>query len=123
MAWDRAGEDHQGETVFALIPTDTRGRQGKLLRDRGYAETATVAGQFRMDDEDGLELVTTYETMHSRERFWFVSPHVRLRTSTVEGLSNTASLSVETRIESSGGLEPAPSPPPDMVLGQAALGW
>ena len=123
MAWDRAGEDHQGETVFALIPTDEQGRRGKLLRDRGYAETATVAGQFRMDDGDGLELITTYETMRSRERFWFVSSQVRLRTSTVEGLSNTASLSVETRIEGSSGSEPAPGPLPDTVLRQAALGW
>ena len=123
MAWDRAGEDHQGETVFALIPTDERGRQGKLLRDRGYAETTTVAGQFRMDHEDGLELITTYETMGSRERFWFVSPHVRLRTSTVEGLSNTASLSVETRIGDSSGPEPAPGPLPPAALRQAALGW
>ena len=123
MAWDRAGEDHQGETVFALIPTDEQGRRGKLLRDRGYAETAAVAGQFRMDDEDGLELITTYETMHSRERFWFVSSQVRLRTSTVEGLSNTASLSVETRIEGSSGSEPAPGPLPDTALRQAALGW
>ncbi len=123
MAWDRAGENHQGETVFALIPTDEHGRQGKLLRDRGYAETATVAGQFRMDDEDGLELITTYETMRSRERFWFVSPQVRLRTSTVEGLSNTASLSVETRIEGASGPELALSPLPEMALRQAALGW
>ena len=123
MAWDRAGEDHQGETVFALIPTDERGRRGKLLRDRGYAETATVAGQFRMDDEDGLELITTYETMRSRERFWFVGSRVRLRTSTVEGLSNTASLSIETRIEDSGGPALTPDPLPDTVLWQAALGW
>ncbi|MCY4054528.1 MAG: phycobiliprotein lyase [Cyanobacteria bacterium MAG CAR4_bin_6] len=123
MAWDRAGEDHQGETVFALIPTDEHGRRGKLLRDRGYAETATVAGQFRMDDEDGLELITTYETMRSRERFWFVGSQVRLRTSTVEGLSNTASLSVETRIEGPSKAEPTPAPVPEAVLRQAALGW
>ena len=123
MAWDRAGEDHQGETVFALIPADESGRQGKLLRDRGYAETATVAGQFRMDDGDGLELITTYETMRSRERFWFVSSQVRLRTSTVEGLSNTASLSVETRLKGSTGSELPSSPLPDMAFQQAALGW
>ena len=123
MAWDRAGEDHQGETVFALIPTDEHGRRGKLLRDRGYAETATVAGRFSMDDEDGLELTTTYETMRSREHFRFIGSRVRLRTSTVEGLSNTASLSVETRIEDSSGPELAPVPLPDMALQQAALGW
>ena len=43
-------------------------------------------------------LSTDYETMSSIERFSFAGPDVRLRTSTVEGLSNTASFCVETRI-------------------------
>lgn len=97
MAWDRAGEAHEGESVFGLIPTDERGRAGLLLRDRGYAETAPVAGEFRMDERDGLLLTTAYETMRSLERFEFQGRDVRLRTSTVEGLSNTASFCVETR--------------------------
>ena len=100
MAWDKAGEAHEGESVFGLIPSDERGRQGLLLRDRGYAETAPVAGHFSMDDRDGLLLTTSYETMNSLERFSFAGPDVRLRTSTVEGLSNTASFCVETRIPS-----------------------
>jgi hypothetical protein len=98
MAWDKAGEAHEGESVFGLIPTDERGRTGLLLRDRGYAETAPVAGQFAMDERDGLLLTTSYETMNSLERFSFAGPNVRLRTSTVEGLSNTASFCVETRV-------------------------
>ena len=98
MAWDRAGEAHDGESWFGLIPTDGRGRSGLLLRDRGYAETAPVAGHFAMDERDGLLLTTGYETMHSLEHFSFAGPDVRLRTSTVEGLSNTASFCVETRV-------------------------
>ncbi|MCP9776161.1 phycobiliprotein lyase [Cyanobium sp. HWJ4-Hawea] len=98
MAWDRAGEDHQGESVFGLIPTDSQGRKGLLLRDRGYAETAPVAGHFAMDGRDELLLTTGYEMMNSLERFSFAGPNVRLRTSTVEGLSNTASFCVETRL-------------------------
>ena len=65
MAWDKAGEAHEGESVFGLIPSDERGRQGLLLRDRGYAETAPVASHFSMDDRDGLLLTTSYETMNS----------------------------------------------------------
>ena len=99
MAWDKAGEAHQGESVFGLIPTDTWGREGLLLRDRGYAETAPVAGCFAMDERDELLLTTGYETMNSLERFSFAGPDVRLRTSTVEGLSNTASFCVETRVK------------------------
>ncbi len=98
MAWDKAGEAHAGESVFGLIPTDERGRAGLLLRDRGYAETAPVAGHFAMDERDGLLLTTSYETMDSLERFTFAGPDVRLRTSTVQGLSNTASFCVETRL-------------------------
>ena len=105
MAWDKAGEAHEGESVFGLIPTDGVGRQGLLLRDRGYAETAPVAGHFAMDERDALVLTTSYETMNSLERFSFAGPDVRLRTSTVEGLSNTASFCIETR------LVDGPSPP------------
>ena len=97
MAWDRAGESHEDQTMFGLIPTDDTGRSGLLLRDRGYAEKAPVAGQFRMDAENGLILTTDYEMMSSLERFWFAGPNLRLRTSTVQGLSNNASFCMETR--------------------------
>ncbi|MEB3165889.1 MAG: phycobiliprotein lyase [Cyanobacteriota bacterium] len=107
MAWDKAGEAHEGESVFGLIPDDASGRSGLLLRDRGYAETAPVAGRFAMDERDGLLLTTSYETMQSLERFSFAGPDVRLRTSTVQGLSNTASFCIETRISGPGG-EAAP---------------
>lgn len=125
MAWDKAGEAHEGESVFGLIPTDAHGRRGLLLRDRGYAETAPVAGHFAMDDRDGLLLTTSYETMNSLERFSFAGPDVRLRTSTVEGLSNTASFCVETRIQT----EPSPQLEGTTAAGSrapaplSALGW
>ncbi len=129
MAWDKAGEAHEGESVFGLIPTDERGRSGLLLRDRGYAETAPVAGRFAMDDRDGLLLTTSYETMNSLERFSFSGPDVRLRTSTVEGLSNTASFCVETRLAeeastttaASTDAASAPASPETACL--SALGW
>ena len=101
MAWDQEGQSHEGESVFGLIPTDALGREGYLLRDRGYAETAPVAGRFRLDGEDALLLSTDYETMSSVERFTFAGPDVRIRMSTVEGLSNTASFCIETRITGS----------------------
>ena len=124
MAWDRAGEAHDGESLFGLIPTDGHGRTGLLLRDRGYAETAAVAGHFAMDERDGLLLTTGYETMNSLEHFSFAGPDVRLRTSTVEGLSNTASFCVETRLLDSpqpGAKTPAQEPVSEQPL--SPLGW
>lgn len=125
MAWDKVGEAHAGESVFGLIPTDERGRSGLLLRDRGYAETAPVAGHFTMDERDGLLLTTSYETMNSLERFSFAGPNVRLRTSTVEGLSNTASFCVETRVlEPLAGTAPGEGTPGGSATAALSpLGW
>ncbi len=100
MAWDKENENHQGSTVFALIPEGNDLRKGKLLRERGYAEIVPVAGQYEMDEEDGLVLLTEYETMSIMERFWFVSPNCRLRSSTVKrfGGFNTATFCIESRV-------------------------
>lgn len=100
MAWDREAENHEGTTVFALVPEDNNPRKGKLLRERGYAEIVPVIGHFEMDDEDGLVLITDYETMSIIERFWFASPNLRLRTSTVKrfGGFNTATFCAEVRL-------------------------
>jgi hypothetical protein len=69
--------------------------------------------------------------MSSIERFSFAGPDVRLRISTVEGLSNTASFCVETRLPAdAGGQEGGPtatvSPVPPTGLGEepiSPLGW
>ena len=122
MAWDRAGESHEDQTMFGLIPTDDAGRSGLMLRDRGYAEKAPVAGQFRMDDENGLILTTDYEMMSSLERFWFAGPNLRLRTSTVQGLSNNASFCMETR-QLDDPLEEAQSSAKTQARDLAPFGW
>lgn len=121
MAWDKAGEQHQGESLFALIPEDGAGREGLLLRDRGYAETAPVAGRFHLDGCGQLWLSTSYETMTTVERFWFAGPDRRLRSSTVEGLSNTASLCIETRLGDDEIVEPVSGRSATAAL--SLLGW
>jgi hypothetical protein len=109
MAWDKAGEDHTGESVIGLIPTDERGREGLLLRDLGYAEKAPASSVFSMDERNGLLLSTEYETMSVWERFAFAGPNVRVRSSTVEGLSNNASFCIETRCETEASQRPGAS--------------
>ncbi|MFM1843609.1 MAG: hypothetical protein RLZZ490_2352, partial [Cyanobacteriota bacterium] len=101
MAWDKEDENHQGTTVFALIPDDNNPQQGMLLRERGYAEIVPIAGRYHIDEEDALVLVTDYETMTTIERFWFANPNMRLRTSTVQrfGGFNTATYCTEMRVQ------------------------
>ncbi|MBL1210089.1 phycobiliprotein lyase [Geminocystis sp. GBBB08] len=99
MQWDKENEDHKGDTVFALIPASDNPRQGKLLRERGYAEIVPVAGEYYLDHEDALVLTTEYETMTIHERFWFVTDNIRMRTSTVKrfGGFNTATFCIEVK--------------------------
>jgi hypothetical protein len=100
MGWDKNDENHEGNTVFALIPDADNPRQGTLLRERGYAEIVPVAGQYHMDEENALVLTTDYETMSSVERFWFPNPSLRMRTSTVKrfGGFSTATFCTEFRL-------------------------
>ena len=100
MAWDQSGEGHDGETFFGLIPDSQDGRSGLLLRTMGYAEKAPASSRFSMDADTGLILETSYETMTVWERFSFVNENIRVRSSTVQGLSNNASYCVECRVTS-----------------------
>ncbi|NEO56303.1 MAG: phycobiliprotein lyase [Okeania sp. SIO3B5] len=103
MAWDKDDENHKGSTVFAIVPDPENPRKGRMLRERGYAEIVPVVGRFEMDDEDGLNLITEYETMSSIERFWFANPNLRMRTSAVKrfGGFNTSTFCTEVRAEES----------------------
>ena len=120
MAWDKDNEDHKGTTVFALIPDGEDYRKGKLLRERGYAEIVPVAGLYEMDAEDGLVLITEYETMTIYERFWFVNPNLRLRSSTVKrfGGFNTATFCAEARVT-----EETPTETETSAAAYAISGW
>lgn len=122
MAWDKDDENHEGSTVFALIPDAENPRQGKLLRERGYAEIVPVAGEYHLDEENGLVLTTEYETMTIYERFWFANPDLRLRTSTVKrfGGFNTTTFCMEERIKA-GDEKEAIAANPDTVY--AVSGW
>lgn len=101
MAWDQEEDDnHEGSTIFVLVPDADTSRKGRLLRERGYAEIVPVIGYYEIDDDGGLVLVTEYETMSSVERFWFVNPDLRMRSSTVKrfGGFSTASFCTEFRV-------------------------
>ncbi|MBW4579778.1 MAG: phycobiliprotein lyase [Tildeniella nuda ZEHNDER 1965/U140] len=101
MGWDRNDENHEGSTVFVLVPDADQPQQGRLLRERGYAEIVPVIGQYHIDDDNGLVLTTEYESMSSTERFWFANSSLRLRTSTVKrfGGFSTATFCTEFRVE------------------------
>jgi hypothetical protein len=113
MEWDNSeGENHQGNTVFAIVPDADDPRQGRLLRERGYAEITPVVGRYHLDEEGGLVLTTEYETMSSVERFWFANPNLRLRTSTVKRFGGFSSASFCTEMRIGSALEQLPTDTP-----------
>lgn len=124
MAWDKDDENHKGSTVFAIVPDPENPRKGRMLRERGYAEIVPVVGLFEMDDEDGLNLITEYETMSSIERFWFPSPNLRMRSSAVKrfGGFNTSTFCTEVRLEESNS-ESEVETSKDATEFYSAFGW
>lgn len=125
MSWDREGEEnHEGKTVFAIVPDVDDPRQGRLLRERGYAEIVPVVGRFHMDEDEGLVLTTEYETMSSIERFWFAGPNLRMRTSTVKrfGGFSTASFCTESRVAEDAAPAGETTAQPAAML-QPVFGW
>ncbi len=125
MAWDKEDENHKGSTVFAIVPDSDNPRKGRMLRERGYAEIVPVVGQFEMDEEDGLLLITEYETMSSIERFWFSGPNVRMRTSAVKrfGGFNTSTFCTEIRVEPNTETTAESESETEEAAFYSALGW
>lgn len=108
LAWDQEGENHEGSTTFALVPTSDDARRGKLIRDRGYAEIVPIAGTYYMDEDDNLNLETPYEGGEVMERFSFDGTDVVNRFSTVRrfGGFSTATFATERRVGSEGPADP-----------------
>ncbi|MEM6714219.1 MAG: phycobiliprotein lyase [Cyanobacteria bacterium P01_C01_bin.147] len=128
MQWDEEGQTQTGATILVLVPDGDDPNVGQLLREQGYAETAPIVGRYWVDEQDGLVLTTDYSTMSSVERFSFINAATRIRTSTVIGLSNTASFCFETRIDGEHGalIQEADRSPEAIKIPAAhysALGW
>jgi hypothetical protein len=128
MGWDQEGENHEGQTIFALVPDPDHRDRGQLLRDRGYAEIVAVNGKYQMDEDDGLVLTTDYDIMSSIERFWFPSPNVRVRSSTVKRMGgfSTATFCTETRVDADNLATPKLQDSTAKVMAQSLvspLGW
>ena len=109
MAW-QADSDWEPEDPTAvssgsciLIPVPESERKGKLLRSVGYAQAESAASTYHFLDDDTFILHTTYGQSVAEERIWFLSDHVRcrssvLRTSAGSGVLQTSFASEVRRI-------------------------
>ncbi|HBE20304.1 MAG TPA: phycobiliprotein lyase [Cyanobacteria bacterium UBA11149] len=98
--WDEA-ETFQGTTILVPIPNPDNLSAGRLLRDRGYAETIPSIGKYQIQEDGTFVLLTEYERAAAEERIWFVNPNFRMRVSLIKTSEGsgvvTASFSSEIR--------------------------
>ena len=88
-----------------LLPVPTSETEGHLVRSVGYAEAAPAESTYRFLSDGTFLLTTQYEQSISEERIWFVSEHVRcrssvLRTSAGSGVLQTSFASEVRRLSS-----------------------
>ena len=98
--WDEK-EELIGTTVLVPVPEGKDTQTGRLLRDRGYAETIAAVGKYQITEDGTFILTTQYDRAAAEEKIWFATPNLRLRVSlikTSEGSGvTTASFSSEIR--------------------------
>jgi hypothetical protein len=70
--------------VLIDVPDDATGRSGKLIRNKGYVETAPVICRYWFGDDGILTIDTEYDSNQGQERCWFVTDDFRVRVSTVK---------------------------------------
>ncbi|MEO0969552.1 MAG: phycobiliprotein lyase [Cyanobacteria bacterium J06639_18] len=94
-------EISQGTTILVPIPDPNEPQKGKLLRDRGYAETIPSVGNYQINEEGVFSLLTPYDRAMAEEKIWFCGDNVRFRVSLIKTSAGsgvvTASFSSEIR--------------------------
>ena len=79
---DDPSEVSSGSCLIVPIPSDES--SGKLLRSVGYAEAIAAESDYRFLDDGTFILETHYDQSIAEERIWFISEHVRCRSSVLK---------------------------------------
>ena len=99
--WDE-DETIEGSTVLVPIPDPEDPSRGKLLRDKGYAETVPAAAQYYFQADGTFVLVSSYQRAAAEEKIWFGTPNLRFRVSLIRTSDGTgvvtASFASEIRL-------------------------
>ena len=98
--WDDS-ETMAGNCILIPVPNPDSPGTGKLLRDRGYAETMAAAAEYHFTSDGTFVLVTHYDRAAAEEKIWFINPNVRCRVSLIKTSAGsgvvTASFSSEIK--------------------------
>ena len=79
--WEPEDPSEVSEGSCVLIPIPKNSREGVLLRSVGYAEREQAIAHYHFLSDGTFILSTRYGQSIAEERIWFVSDHVRCRSS------------------------------------------
>lgn len=88
VSWNVLADLHQtnGSRVVVLIPNLDNPKVGQLLQDK-------VASRYILGEDDALMLITELDSFSAEERWWYLMPNLRIRSSIVKqqnGLSQAS---------------------------------
>ena len=86
--WEEDGISEGDETILIFLPKDEN--SGIVLRNKGYTESYISSSSYFLEEQNNLNIKTTYKSTVSEERISFLSTHVRSRFSTIRNLENNS---------------------------------
>ena len=84
--WEENKKFDEDQTILLFLPKDKN--SGIVLRNKGYSESIISSSRYLIDQNDNLNIKTTYNSTVSEERICFLSKHVRSRYSVVRNQEN-----------------------------------
>ena len=79
--WEEDDKSEEDETILIFLPKDEN--SGIVLRNKGYTESDVSSSNYFIDEQNNLNIKTTYKSTVSEERICFLSTHIRSRFSTL----------------------------------------
>jgi len=88
--WEEGNISEGDETILIFLPKDEN--SGIVLRNKGYTESVISSSNYFIDEQNNLNIKTTYKSTVSEERICFLSTHIRSRFSTIRNYENNSVL-------------------------------
>jgi hypothetical protein len=88
LSWDGTVDSNpkkqMGSTMLVAVRHPDQEQEGLLLQDRKDLNSKTLTGRYILAEDEVLTLITESEGFYAEERFWYLMPNLRLRTSMVQ---------------------------------------
>lgn len=107
-AWDNSVDwgksKEQGFSILVIIPDSAESNTGKILQSTNLKTQPSLSGNYIVGNDDALTLTVETPTLTIKERLWFPSDNLRMRTCLIEshqGWSKTSFYSEIRKLASS----------------------